>query len=214
MDAPTQTATSCSLTPSRLANEIIRRYALRGGARVLVIASRPGELVSCLRTRGVMAFGLYDGVVAPRDPYQRVVTEDTPPQTQPVTLHQSLPFPAQSFECIVLQDSRAYSGPLTSPEACTATANLLAALKPARPLVSCGEIAPASLMAHLANFPGAACQIIMGQGGVAALIRRLLGRGGGQLAVQFTTPRDPITRLEWHRIARQAVMSAQRQPAA
>ncbi|MGD9853709.1 MAG: hypothetical protein AB7U20_02040 [Planctomycetaceae bacterium] len=202
------------LSPARLAIDLVRRYRLQRGSRLLVVDSRPGELVSCLRAHGLTAFGLYDGPAPPRDPYAKAASDDNAPSIQPAVLHQSLPFVAQSFDGVLLQDSDVYRGLLTGPEACTATANLLASLKPGKPLVYTGSIATAVFRAHLNAFPGTSCEIALCSSGIGGLLRKLLGRGGEQTAVQFTLPGEAISRLEWHRLARQAVIGFQRQPAA
>ncbi len=202
------------LSPSRLAKDFVRRYRLRGDARVLDIGSGDGEVVARLRSCGVNAFGLFDGSAPPRDPEADVTGQVESPAIQAAVLHQSVPFPAQSFDAVLLRNSDVYCGALSSPEACTATANLLASLKPGQPLVYCGPVSQDAIEAHFTTFPGAARRIMLGTGGLGGLLRRFVGQQTEQPAIEFTIPAKPISRLEWHRLARQAVMAAQQQPAA
>lgn len=217
MPAEKSTTTGNSMNAARLAKDLIRRYGQRGNARMLVVGSNPAELVSCLRAGGVMAFGLFDGPAPPRDPYLRPADQEVVPEVQPAVLHQSVPFLAQSFDCVLLGESDVYKGSLTCPEACTATANLLACLKPGRSLVCCGPVATAAYDRHLSVFPGRSRTIALGTGGIVGVLQRLIGQGNAQPGIQFTIPDDAISRLEWHRLARQAVMASQacqQQPAA
>ncbi|MBX3438539.1 MAG: hypothetical protein KF861_13690 [Planctomycetaceae bacterium] len=208
------TTGSKPLSAVRFTKEVIRRYGLRGAAHVLVVGESPAELVSRLRSAGLMAFGLFDGHSTPRDPETRAAQTDQAPEIQPAVLHQSVPFLAHSFDCVILGHSSVYGGPLKGPEACTATANLLASLKPGRPLIYHGPLPADAMTRHLSVFPGEARGVILGTGGIGGLFRRLLGQNNGLPALQFTLPGDAISRLEWHRLARQAVMASQRQPAA
>ncbi len=214
MSAARLSNTADSISPSRLAKDLVRRYRLRGDARVLDIGGGHGEIVASLRSCRVSAFGLFDGPAPPRDPEATAAGQDETPAIQPAVLHQSVPFLAQSFDAVLLRDSDAFHGALSSPEACTATANLFASLKPGQPLVCCGPVSLDAMEAHLAVFPGVAQRIKLGTGGLGGLFRRLVGQQTVQSAIEFTIPAKPISRLEWHRLARQAVMAAQQQPAA
>ena len=212
MTAPTCAASLLSLPPAGLAKDLIRRYRLRRGARVLDIGSGQGEVVQRLRSSGVCAFGLFDGPALPRDP-SGDRSGDSAPAIQPAVLHQGVPFLAQSFDCILLRDSHVYRGSLRGPEACTATANVLASLKPGGPLICCGLGDLDAWEAHLSAFPGQSQRLELGNGGLMGALKHLLGQARTSPAVEFCVPSAPICRLEWHRLARQAVMAAQ-QPAA
>lgn len=207
-------AQSAAVPAARLVRDLTRRYRLTSTSKLLDIGV-DGHIVDGLRARGVTAFGLFDGAAPPRDPYANQPALIEMPQRQPAVLHQGTPFPAQSFECVLLRQTKTYDGSLSSPEACTATANLLASLKPGGVLLWCVPVSRDELASHLSAFPGQPQPIKLGTGGMAgALLRTIgIGRNSGLPAVEYRLPKEPISRLEWHRIARQAVMSAQ-QPAA
>lgn len=151
------------------------------------------------------AYGLFDGPTPERDDDQDV------PEIQPATLHQSIPFLAQSFDAVLVQQNADYDGVLSSPEACTATANLLAALKPGGQFVYCGAGEFAGMKDHLNEFPGQGVLLKLGTGGLLHLLLRLTGLAKpGLPALKYTIPQESITRLEWHRFARDAVASLNR----
>jgi SAM-dependent methyltransferase len=187
-------------SPRRLATGIVRQLRLPRGSRVLHVGCGDGEVVNLLRRSRQEAFGLFDGPPQERD------EQSEPPQIQPTLLHQSLPFAAQSFDVVLVQQSGDYDGSLATPEACTATANLLAALKPGGTLVYCGEADFSRMKQHLAQFPGYGSHLSLGARGVLYWMLRLCGLARpGLPALKFTIGAERITRLEWHRIARKAV---------
>ena len=207
-------AQSAAVPAARLVRDLARRYRLTSTSKLLDVGPN-GDIVESLRARGVTAFGLFDGAAPPRDPYANQPELIEMPQRQPAVLHQGIPFPAHSFDCVLLRETDAYEGSLSSPEACTATANLLASLRPGGILLWCVPVSRGDLASHLSAFPGQPRSIKLGTGGIAgALLRAIgIGRNSGLPAIEYRLPTEPISRLEWHRIARQAVMAAQ-QPAA
>ncbi len=202
------------LPAARLVQDITRRYRLQPTSKLLDIGGDFDVVAGC-RARGITAFGLFDGAAPPRDPYAHQPELIEIPERQPAVLHQGVPFPAHSFDCVLLRETNAYAGSLSSPETCTATANLLASLKPGGVLLWCVPAQRDELANHLSAFPGRPQSITLGTGGFGRMLLRLvgIGRSSGQPAIEYTLPREPISRLKWHRIARQAVMAAQ-QPAA
>lgn len=186
--------------PRRLAKGIVRQLRLVRGSRILHVGCGRGEVVDLLRGAGHQAWGLFEGPPQERD------EQNDPPQIQPTRLHQSLPFPAQTFDAVLLQQSADYDGSLATPEACTATANLLASLKPGGTLVYCGAADFHQMKQHLAQFPGKGAHMSLGASGLLYWMLRVCGLAGpGLPALKFTIGPEGITRLEWHRIARKAV---------
>lgn len=164
--------------------------------------------MSLLRRARVEAYGLFDG------PVQETSEDGDVPEVQSATLHQSVPFLAQSFDAVVVQQTANFEMSLASPEACTATANLLATLKPHGVLIYCGSREFAQMKQLLSEFPGKGLHKTLGNGGLLRWMLRLAGLvKPGLPALQFTIPQEPISRLEWHRLARQAVANlAAQQP--
>jgi SAM-dependent methyltransferase len=186
--------------PRRLAKAVVRQLRLSRGSRILHVGCGRGEVVELLRRSRHQAWGLVDG------PPQERAEDGEPPQIQPTLLHQSLPFAAQSFDAVLVQQSIDYDGSLATPEACTATANLLAALKPGGTLLYCGEADFGQMKRHLAQFPGKGAHLSLGASGVLYWMLRLCGLARpGLPALKFTIGPEGISRLEWHRIARKAV---------
>ena len=213
MNSNLSAAQSQMVPPARLVQDITSRYRLSSSSKLLDIGG--GEMVTRFRARGITAFGVHDGPAPPRDPYAAQPAMIEIPEQQPAMLHQGLPFPAQSFDCVLLRETKTYAGSLTSPEACTATANLLASLKPGGILLWCVPVSRDAFSVHLSCFPGQSQILTVGRGGIFGALLRVvgIGRNSGQPAIEFRLPQEPISRLEWHRIARNAVMAAQ-QPAA
>ncbi len=207
-------AQSVAVSTARLVKDVTRRYRLTSASKLLDVGGE-GEVVTNFRARGVIAFGLYDGAAPPRDPYANQPELIEIPERQPAVLHQGVPFRAHTFDCVLLRETNTFDGSLSSPEACTATANLLASLKPGGVLVWCVPVSRDALATHLSAFPGQPQSIKLGIGGIVGALLRLIGigRNSGLPAVEYKLPIEPVSRLEWHRIARQVVMAAQ-QPAA
>jgi SAM-dependent methyltransferase len=196
---------------------LLRRFPFRRAARVLEVGCGRGELVSFLRRRGIEAYGIDDVLTA----------ED---RAADAALHYgsfagAFPFPPHHFDLILVREARAYSGQWHGPEAYTATANLLSALRPRRRLVFLepAVVAPHALpdparieaiQSHLAAFP-ATCDARPYRDGLGRFLSLewLLGRHRQvQLAVMtFTVPRAPVSRLKWHQLAREAVLRRQSQ---
>lgn len=189
-----------AIPASRLARAIVRQLRLSRGSRILHVGCGHGEVVRQLRRRRMHAFGVYDGP-SPADP-----ADGEPPELQTATLHQSLPFSAHWFDAIFVQQTLDYTGLLSTPQACTATANLLAALKPHGALVVCQQPCQEAMKQHLVQFPGQGSHLMLGAAGLAYWTLRACGLSRpGLPGLRFTIPHEPISRLEWHRLARKAV---------
>ncbi len=187
--------------------DIPRLFRLDTSSRVLDIGSPQDQVVLQLRRQGITAFGLFDGSPTNQE-------SDDIPALQPAILHAGIPFMAQSFDGILLRHSDIYLGPLRTPEACTATANLLACLKPHRSLIVLDRFPLDALQTHLSAFPGEARLISIGRGGVLGALLRTVGlsRSRPMTALQFDIPEQAISRKAWHRLALQAVRGGQSAP--
>lgn len=193
--------------PRRLARAVVRQLRLPRGSHILHVGCGTGDLVHLLGRLKHRAWGVFDG------PPQERPEQSEPPQIQPATLHQSLPFAVHSFDAVVIQQCGDFAGSLASPEACTATANLLSALKPGGVLVYCGDADFTQMKQLLAQFPGKGSHMSLGACGLLYWSLRLIGLARpGLPALRFRIGPEGISRLEWHRIARKAV-AALNQPA-
>ncbi len=189
------------------ARDLTRLLQADQQSRILDVGCGQGQLVAQLRQRGLLAFGLFDGP----PPSQESRDGDDIPAIQPASLQNSIPFLAQSFDGVLLRHSDSYQHPLHSPEAFTATANLLACLKPGCSLLVTARLPAAELQQHLGGFPGELTQLTLGHGGLlGGLLRSLrLSWSRPVTAFRFRIPTEPISRKAWHRLALQAVRSGQ-----
>lgn len=203
--------------PKRVLRKLLRKGMFRA-RRVLDVGCEDGRLVRFLQGQGREAAGIDDRTGL--EPLLSGVAD---------VHHRSLaggfPFGPHHFDAILIHGSRIYSGDLSNPEASIATANVLSALAPRRRAVFVAtqlagetpvETFVAALQAHLSPFPGTVevTQYIDGWEKWLSL-EWLIGRNrdANLTLVTFTAPRKRVSRLEWHQIARQAVLSRMR-PAA
>jgi SAM-dependent methyltransferase len=202
--------------PKRVIRKLLRNGVFRA-RRVLEVGCENGRVVRFLQAAGRKAAGIDDR--SGFDPLLANLTD---------THHRSLaggfPFAPHHFDAILIRGSRIYSGDLNNPEASIATANVLSSLAPRRRAISWPHLAGetpladwiASLQAHLAPFPGTVDVSRYEDGWEKWLsLEWLIGRQRhvDLTLVTFTAARKPVSRLEWHQIARQTVMSRMR-PAA
>lgn len=123
----------------------------------------------------------------------------------------SLSTPAHSVRHILLRDSLVFANENVTPETTIALANLLSCLEKRGKLVIpiTGEIDSnhALWQSRLSGFPGKLIQRELKTGLVSYMNLTFLLRGVHSIPVlEFTIGRKLISRLEWHRIAREAVM--------
>jgi SAM-dependent methyltransferase len=203
--------------PRRVIRKLLRTGVF-SARRILEVGCEDGRLVRHLQAQGRQAAGIDDrpGV----DPLITGLAD---------THHRSLaggfPFAPHHFDAIVIRGSKIYSGDLLNPEASIATANLLSSLAPRRRAIFLATHLAGdspldtwidSLHAHLAPFPGAVevSQYVDGWEKWLSL-EWLIGRHRhiDLTLVTFTAARKPVSRLEWHQLARQAVMGRMRSAA-
>jgi len=204
--------------PRRVIRKLLRAGLFRA-RRILDVGCEDGRLVRHLQAAGRQAAGIDDR--SGLDPLIAGLAD---------AHHRSLaggfPFAPHHFDAILIRGARIYSGDLLNPEASIATANVLSSLAPRRKAVF---LAPqlagdtplsawiAGLQAHLAPFPGTVevSQYVDGWEKWLSL-EWLIGRHRhiDLTLVTFTAARKLVSRLEWHQLARQAVMSRLRQAAA
>ncbi|MBT5018117.1 hypothetical protein OAH05_01165 [bacterium] len=127
--------------------------------------------------------------------------------------------PAHSVHRILVRDSSVFSGSAISPESTIALANLLSCLKSRGKLIIpvSGEIEAATNLwnERLQGFPGKLTHREYKTGIISYLNLTFLLRGVHQIPVlEFNIEKKLISRLEWHRLAREAVMIRMQKAAA
>lgn len=131
----------------------------------------------------------------------------------------SISHPVHSIQRILVRDSSVFNDSAVSPESTIALANLLSCLKSRGKLIIpvSGDIETASNLwsERLQGFPGKLTQREYKTGIVSYLNLTFLLRGVHQISVlEFTVEKKLTSRLEWHRLAREAVMNRMQKAAA
>lgn len=196
--------------PRRVIRKLLRTGVF-SARRILEVGCEDGRLVHLLQAQGRQAAGIDDRPGL--DPLPAGLAD-----THHRSLAAGFPFAPHHFDAIVIRGSKVYSGDLLNPEASIATANVLSSLAPRRKAIFlaqhlAGEMPLdawiASLQAHLAPFPGAVEVSPYVDGWEKWLsLEWLIGRQRDVdlTLVTFTAARKSVSRLEWHQLARQAVM--------
>lgn len=203
--------------PKRVVRKLLRNGFFRA-RRVLDVGCEDGRLVRFLQAQGRDAAGIDDR------PGLGPLLPDVS-EAHHSSLAGGFPFAPHHFDAILIRGSRIYSGDLTNPEASIATANLLSSLgRRRRAIFLASDLAGeapieewiAGLQAHLAPFPGTLSVSRYEDGWEKWLsVEWLIGRNRNVdlTLVTLTTERKLVSRLEWHQIARQAVMQRMRSAA-
>ncbi|QDU39721.1 hypothetical protein Mal4_40680 [Maioricimonas rarisocia] len=195
----------------RVLAKLLRRARVSRGGTVLDIGSAADRVVEHLLARGFDAFG-----VCPEES----VPAATSDRVQIGRLAATLPVPPHKADLVLIRDADLYRPVHADPESLTATANLLAALRPGRELILIEPAQPGPDRAadapvidawndHFAAFPG---RLKIETVRVRPALFGLFG-GGPSFEFRlagFKVPSQARTRLEWHRLAHEAAMQAMR----
>ncbi|MFG0333309.1 MAG: hypothetical protein ACF8TS_08115 [Maioricimonas sp. JB049] len=193
----------------RVLTKLLRRARLSRGGTILDIGSAADRVVEHLLSRGYDAFG-----VCPEETPAAATSE----RVQVGRLAAGLPVQPHQADLVLIRDAALYRPVQADPESLTATANLLAALRPGRELILIEPVQPGPHRAadtrvidawndHFAAFPG---RLKIESVRVRPALFGLFGGGPAfefRLA-GFKIPAQSRTRLEWHRLAHEAAMQA------
>jgi SAM-dependent methyltransferase len=221
MSHSTSTASASLGLPRRVARKLLRGAWGRKARHVLDVGCGNGLLVAYLQGRGCVAAGIDDGAPASNAASAASIIHRG-------SIAGGFPFKPQSLDLVLVRSSRTYAGDLNTPEAFTATANLLSSLKPRRraiflePATVESGRGPdtariAALQTHLGCFPGDV-DVRDYQDGVGRFLSLewLLGRNRdfALALIVYTAPRTVLSRLKLHQQARETVLRLQSLPAA
>ena len=190
-------------------NLLARRYGAFTRRSILDVGCGDGVWVQQLRRRGALISGLDDQQQG--SDQEGVIHRGSPAA--------SIPFAAQSCDVVLIRGTALFRHPEGNPEITIALANLLSCLKPKGRLVIpvSGPEDPATDLwkRRLDPFPVRDRMKTWSGGLIAWLtLASLFGRDHRVTVQEFVIGRKPISRLEWHRLARKAVLSAMQSPPA
>lgn len=190
--------------PRRVIRKLLRGPWFRRARHVLVVANGCADVVRLLDRSGARAAGIDDSAG----------NNQEPGQVHFGSVAGGFPFPPQAFDLVLLGPCRAFEQGLKGPEPLIAMANLLSSLKTRGRLVWLNTIdaphpggeEPAT---GLSQFAGDVTVSDYHDGWERFLsLEWLLGRHR-HIRLQLTTltvPRKPISRLNWHQLARDAAL--------
>lgn len=194
--------------PHRVLRKLLRGRWRRRARNVLIAAHHCTDLTLHLNRCGIDAVGIDDQSAGE-------------PQSAKIhfgSLAGGFPHGPHSFDLVLLGSCRALRGGLNGPEPLIAMANLLSSLRPRRRLVWLDPMRAGqsktggveSVVEKLSRFPGEVSLSAYHDGWERFLsLEWLLGRHRNvQLELlTVTVPGKPISRLEWHRQAREAALN-------
>lgn len=163
------------------------------------------DLVDEAATKGAQIFGIVDQL--DRDPGENL-SVGSPAGSISVAAH--------SMTRVLLSHTSVFENTSPTPESTIALANVLSCLKPrGRMVIPLHEPDGAEFgiwKDRLAGFPGRLTQRVMKTGLVDYFSLSFVMRGIHNIPVAiFTLDRKAVSRLEWHRLAREAVMQRMQQ---
>lgn len=196
------------LTPGQL-NLIAQRYGVSGTNPLLDVGSRDGQWISKLRERGVAAVGLEE----------RHLTTATPSDTFTIgSPAANLPGATHSYQCVLFRGTSLIEAEAFHPELMIALANMGSMLKSngrlVIPVPSNNEAVVTRWKSMLEQYPGRVTirQHSTGLMGYLTLAF-LFGGMHSVTVVELNVQNQNISRLEWHKAAREAVMRRLKQQA-
>lgn len=189
---------------------IARKYGVFAGRALADVGCGHGDWLRKLRQRGCMVTGMEEPPLAP-EAGNDAVTIGTPSAT--------VPWGSHTLDCVLLRGTRARDVQPTSPEGMIALANLGASLKPKGrlliPVTDAGAAEIGFWQDQFRAFPGTVRVRTLTSGLRAYLtLGFLFGFNYRVVLVEYRAPRQQISRLEWHRLARAAYLSRIQPPAA
>ncbi|WP_437204160.1 methyltransferase domain-containing protein [Planctomicrobium sp. SH664] len=189
---------------------LARKYGAAAGRLFVDVGCGDGSGLLALKQRGMNVLGMdekQNGAQAGSD----LISLGSPAA--------SIPWGAHSVDTILFRGTSSYSAGPFSPERMIALANLGSSLK-ARgalviPLAAVNDPSAAEWQSQLQTFPGEFRVRTVSTGLLEKITLAFLFRGLHSVAVaEFRVGRSPVSRLEWHRLAREAVMQRMQPPAA
>ncbi|MCA9081452.1 MAG: methyltransferase domain-containing protein [Planctomycetaceae bacterium] len=198
-------ATLTGLTARQL-ETIERSFKLGGQATLLDVGCGDGAWVGKLRARGVDAVGVDDP--ASEAPQADGILKQM--------IAANLSVPVHTRDVALIRGAMVFEDSRNTPETTIALANILATLKPGGSLL-CAVPDEATAIEfwqqRLAPFRLTGAIKTWGTGIQAWLsLAPLLRPGGAVSLLEFPLAMQPLSKLEWHRLAREAVMPTRSTP--
>ena len=203
--------------PRRLLHRMLASASIKSESKVLDVGSGDGSIVAHLRKSGIDAWGI-DEQAPPAGALKEYLKTGG--------LMGAVPFGPHSFELVLLRGMRVFADRLDTPEACMATANVLSCLQTSGRLLLVDPAEPStgiqpnaarteSWQQHLSLFPGTFSVRPFAEGISWYLSLKFLFQPKLDAQIlEFKLPDHSISRLEWHRKAREAVAKLQQNRAA
>lgn len=183
-------------------NLIAKRYGVNAGCSLLDIGCGDGEWVLKLRGRGATVQGVEERHLTTAAPSDAIAIGS------PAA---NLPGGVQSFDRVLFRGTSLIGAEAFHPELMIALANMGSMLKPHGRLVipvnSANEQEIARWQSMLSSFPGTVRTRTL-TGGIAAYLTLsfLFGGNAKITVVDLNIQNKQISKLEWHKLAREAVL--------